>query len=308
MNIDNPYRAPSAAVADIAGNGEPELAGIGHRFGAATIDGILVLLFMVAAGYATGMFDSPLSGGSALVLHVAIALAGLAFFALTQSYFLKKSGQTIGKKIVGIRIVDLEDRLPSLGALLIRRYGFMFLVYAVPIFGGVLFIIDDLFIFKRDRRCLHDLVAKTKVVLNGPKYSAVTWLVAPFMFLFVIGMVASFVAPMFQDDTPKPARPAPPNRASRGAAPPARHSPAAPRPATPAPAPADAAAPAPVGKGQAAPGALGPGTVHDTMQTQPDAARATVDAGARQRLETSLRKCLDLKEPVAVIRCSEGVK
>jgi hypothetical protein len=34
----------------------------------------------------------------------------------------------------------------------------------VPILGAIFWITDSLFIFRADRRCLHDLMAGTKVV------------------------------------------------------------------------------------------------------------------------------------------------
>jgi len=33
---------------------------------------------------------------------------------------------------------------------------------------GLIGVVDTLFIFRRDRRCLHDLIADTIVVMDGP--------------------------------------------------------------------------------------------------------------------------------------------
>ncbi len=62
------------------------------------------------------------------------------------------------------RIVSVRDgRLLSFGRLIGLRYLPVWLVSVIPViqlFG----MIDALFIFRRDRRCVHDLIAGTKVV------------------------------------------------------------------------------------------------------------------------------------------------
>jgi hypothetical protein len=43
----------------------------------------------------------------------------------------------------------------------------MWSVSLVPGIGALAVTVDDLFIFRTDRRCLHDLIAGTKVVAVG---------------------------------------------------------------------------------------------------------------------------------------------
>jgi uncharacterized RDD family membrane protein YckC len=43
------------------------------------------------------------------------------------------------------------------------------IIGAVPMFGGLYSIADVLFIFGKDRRCLHDLLAGTRVVQGQPE-------------------------------------------------------------------------------------------------------------------------------------------
>ena len=47
------------------------------------------------------------------------------------------------------------------------RYVLVMLVAVIPFIGGLLGVIDFLFIFRSDRRCVHDLIAGTKVVSNS---------------------------------------------------------------------------------------------------------------------------------------------
>jgi uncharacterized RDD family membrane protein YckC len=73
-------------------------------------------------------------------------------------------GQTIGKKIVGIRIVDLDNNVPALAKILGLRYLPTRAAALIPIMGSIYSLVDALFIFFPNRRCLHDLIAGTKVV------------------------------------------------------------------------------------------------------------------------------------------------
>ncbi len=293
MSSDNPYRAPSAEVADFA-EGGLELAGRGHRFGAATIDGTLALLFLVPVGYSTGIYDFFGGHETSMLGNAAISALGFLFFMLTQAYFLKKSGQTIGKKIVGIRIVDLEDNLPSLSRLLFVRYGAMYLFNGLPL-GGVISLVDNVLIFRSDRRCVHDLIAKTRVVLHRPKLSSVTWFVLPFLLLIAVGVGAAVVMPMIErakyrheEERLK--------LAPRTAPAPAKHAPAAPapHPATDGARPADAATPPPAAQ--------------DTPRQEPEAPRVENAPAETQLSDAELRKCAALKDPAAIIRCSQGGK
>lgn len=74
-------------------------------------------------------------------------------------------GQTVGKLLIGIHIVRFSDgaRAGFLKAVLLRGMLFGILAF-LPVVGPFLLISDSLMIFRKDRRCLHDLVADTKVV------------------------------------------------------------------------------------------------------------------------------------------------
>jgi uncharacterized RDD family membrane protein YckC len=101
---------------------------------------------------------------------------GVAWLALlvVQVWMLTTRGQSIGKRICNIRIVRVEDgSMPGivhawvLRELLMTVIG-IFLGF-VPILGPFMLrpafhIADWCFIFRDDQRCLHDLIAKTKVV------------------------------------------------------------------------------------------------------------------------------------------------
>ncbi|HKB59724.1 MAG TPA: RDD family protein [Gallionellaceae bacterium] len=304
MNDVNPYRAPSAEIADIPENGELELAGIGHRFGAFVIDLAISLSLLFALAYASGTFDAVWDSEDS---HSGAAeMSGITFalFILTQSYFLKKHGQTIGKKIVGIRIVDRDGNLPGLGRLLFRRYLPICLYNAISVLGTLLAVIDVLLVFRRDRRCLHDMLAGTRVVMHNARHSSITWFIGPAFTLLVASITISTVDPMLDSPPPKPAVQA------RKTAP--KTQPTAPKPpaqtASARSTPAPAANALPAGNGAAnhpalAQAAATPVTATPGLDTA--SAQDTAPA-APQPSEAKLRKCATLGDAAAIIRCSQG--
>jgi len=164
MNEPNPYAPPKARVADVdAAAGE--LAGRWERLGAALLDGLIGLVWGLPLAYAFGVFNS-LGAAAALATQkrLELGIIGFVAFALVHGYFLNANGQTIGKKIVGMRIAMLDGSVPPLWRTLGLRYLPVTLVQLIPTVGGLLGLIDILLIFRDNRRCAHDLIAGTKVV------------------------------------------------------------------------------------------------------------------------------------------------
>ena len=93
--------------------------------------------------------------------YYAVAGFALAYFVL-QAFLLHKFGQSIGKKAVGIMIVDDQTMLKTniTRSFLIRSVVFIILNYFVFLIA----IIDFGFIFTKRNRTLHDRLAKTVVV------------------------------------------------------------------------------------------------------------------------------------------------
>ena len=92
----------------------------------------------------------------------------LIIFMAINSYLLVTKGQTLCKRMLGIRIVDAASNGAATAVKLLGlRYVLVLLVMAIPIIGQLLGLIDVLFIFRSDRRCVHDLIAGTKVVSNS---------------------------------------------------------------------------------------------------------------------------------------------
>ena len=166
MQDNNPYSAPSAAVADIAPAGSQELAGRGMRLAGAIIDALILLVIliplMVVGGYFSGFMTGQQPGMGTQLMWAAL---GFVIFVLVQGYPLGQSGQTWGKKALKMKIVDLDGRQPSLATLIGKRYLPVQAITAVPIVGGLFGLVNVLFIFGEERRCIHDLIAGTRVVV-----------------------------------------------------------------------------------------------------------------------------------------------
>jgi uncharacterized RDD family membrane protein YckC len=108
-----------------------------------------------------------------LILGGAVLAAGLLLLLIVQVWMLSTRGQSIGKRLIGVRIVKLDGSNPGfVHAWLMREFlmsVFGGLLSILPIVGPVmlrpaLHVTDWCMIFRDDRRCLHDLIASTKVV------------------------------------------------------------------------------------------------------------------------------------------------
>ena len=163
----NPYAPPLTSVRDIA---EPHTATApadrGTRLGAAILDGLIfaamvyVPLFVVAiiggiANPETGDNTNPL-----LAVGLLLAVIGFALWCWLTIVGMKANGQSIAKKMLGIKVVRTDGSPVSLGRLIWLRNVVNTLVGIIPLYG----LIDPLFIFQESRRCLHDKLADTIVI------------------------------------------------------------------------------------------------------------------------------------------------
>jgi uncharacterized RDD family membrane protein YckC len=144
-----------------------DLASRGKRLGGVLIDGLILMVILVPVILATGVLQQAFAGRQVTIgQQVTYGLLGTVVFLLLNGYLLATRGKTIGKVAVGTRIVDLQGQLPPLGKLLVLRYFIPWMAGTIPIVGGLFSLIDALFIFGRERRCIHDHLAGTRVV-NG---------------------------------------------------------------------------------------------------------------------------------------------
>jgi len=163
------YETPTAPTEEAGTPSGPELAGRGRRLGAYLIDLIIAgIVLGVLAVLNLGISLEDLARDPMTQqMSTAGGIAYLVIFMVINGYLLVTKGQTLGKLALGIRIVDaVSNGAATAVKILGLRYVLVMLVGAIPIIGGLLGLIDFLFIFREDRRCVHDLLAGTKVVSN----------------------------------------------------------------------------------------------------------------------------------------------
>ena len=108
----------------------------------------------------------------ALVAVVVFTLLPLFVVFIVQMVLLATRGQTIGKIIKKIRVVDaVTGEHPGWARLIFLRTIVSWLISGalnvIPFvgqgLGGLYFLVDSLFIFRADHRTIHDLIAGTRV-------------------------------------------------------------------------------------------------------------------------------------------------
>jgi uncharacterized RDD family membrane protein YckC len=161
------------------------LAGRGTRLTAATLDGLLVsvpLVPLLAVGIyyvvrarmevaRAGADDSlagPSSFGSSeltvlLVGAAAIGFLGAIGIVIYQWILISRTGQSLGKKWTGIRIEKIDGIPVTFGTGVVLRNWVPKIMGAVPYLGMLFHLVDCIYIFREDRRCLHDHIAGTRV-------------------------------------------------------------------------------------------------------------------------------------------------
>ncbi len=160
------YAAPESEVIETGKDNNQQIATRKSRFWAAMIDSLIIMLVTIPVGYFTGLWDGISAGVQPSIIHaLLIGILGIILFFLLNTRSLIASGQTIGKKKLGIKIVDIDGNVPTFKQHLYKRYALSLLAGQVPVIGGGLSLINIVFIFGKQKRCLHDRLAKTNVVV-----------------------------------------------------------------------------------------------------------------------------------------------
>ena len=184
----NPYQPPRTDQAPSpapAAAGAP-LATRWQRLGGAIADA--ALHFAAHAIVYMGASKAQVRGAGGNVLELYLRLgpwgyaAGAAVLGLTllQWFLITRRGQSLGKMLASARIVRMNGEPAGfLHGVAIRNWIFAAPTLLLPILGvsvdrplavlfGALAVVDVLFIFGAGRRCLHDLLAGTKVIDLNP--------------------------------------------------------------------------------------------------------------------------------------------
>lgn len=160
---DNPYAAPVAAVADAPAVGL-ELAERSTRLGAALLDGLFFGLAYIPIIVIAAASAGP--SANETTAYWVLGAGGVAILAVlvVNCVLLHRSGQTIAKKLLGIKVLRGDGSRASLARIIFMRILPTGVLGVIPLVGPVVSLVDSLLIFRDDRRCLHDQIADTVVV------------------------------------------------------------------------------------------------------------------------------------------------
>ena len=170
---ENPYAPPTSDLnaGQVPAPAAGQLAERGTRLAAAIVDGLLYMVALIPAliaGFQSGAFSE---GGSTALYRSFVSsglgmVSGGAWVALIiyQAYLVTTTGQSIAKKLFKIKIVKVDGSPVNFVSGVLVRNWLMMVLQQIPVANAVLPLADALFIFRQDRRCIHDLIAGTKVV------------------------------------------------------------------------------------------------------------------------------------------------
>jgi uncharacterized RDD family membrane protein YckC len=169
----NPYAAPGAVVEDAyafdANDLEARKASRWQRLGAAFVDGIIISLCMLPIFFQSfAAYNARVHGAVPPTFAVSgyvyvCFLLGLAVIVVN-CVLLSRNAQTIGKKLLGIKILRTDGSQATLGRIFLTRYLPIRLFGFIPFVGPIIALVDVLMIFGEEKRCLHDRIADTIVV------------------------------------------------------------------------------------------------------------------------------------------------
>lgn len=150
-----------------------DMASIGRRFLAFWLDSLIlttivalpVVLIFLAVGIPMGLFAGDpeavddAAGLAMIGLQLVLTVGIIAVWIFYEGWMLSRDGQTLGKKIMKIKVVTPEGANIARGQAY-QRAAIRQLIGIVPCLG----LIDYLVAFGQERTCIHDQAAKTRVV------------------------------------------------------------------------------------------------------------------------------------------------
>lgn len=155
------YRAqfsPDLGLVKLSNGQDAHLAGRLPRFGAAVVDGALPFVPALCGVLGTVVTNS----ATPMLIGVSVAFV----FVLIEWVMLAINGQSIGRRLFGVRIAKLDGSpCGFVRGVLLRSFVFGLLnALASLLLPGVLWLVDHCMIYRNDRRALHDFIAGTVVL------------------------------------------------------------------------------------------------------------------------------------------------
>jgi uncharacterized RDD family membrane protein YckC len=139
-----------------------ERAKFGDRFFASMVDGIIVVTPLRLVEFILTVL---IQSWYVSLINVFIVL--LVFFWYFSYFPYKNNGQTLGKKWLKIRIANLDGNSMSLGHFVVRdlvKNGILIVLQIIFGYAGTLWALTYLLALTKDRKALHDIIARTQVL------------------------------------------------------------------------------------------------------------------------------------------------
>ena len=155
------------------------LAERGARLLAASIDELILLgialpmvfgavptiIAMVSGGTDPELIDTgdivrAMLGGAGTIVTVVALIA----WCVITAWLVAANGQSIGKRMVGIKVVRTDGSRASFARIFLLRNVVNGLPNLLPYVGWLYQLVDPLLIYQESRQCLHDRIADTIVV------------------------------------------------------------------------------------------------------------------------------------------------
>ncbi|OQY57171.1 MAG: hypothetical protein DRR08_18065 [Candidatus Parabeggiatoa sp. nov. 2] len=203
----SPYQTPVTPTSGLTNENVQELARRDTRLVAHLVDGLIVItpafLFLLMAPFL--VVAAAESGGDK---EVVMFLALLFLFAVIlwlaipviNCILLYQNGQTIGKRLLSIKIVRTDGSRAGLLRIIFLRFLPIVILSNIGSklwWHGSVFLFDNLLIFQKSRCCLHDLIAGTIVIEATPcgsaHRSAATTLIAAVILFILLAIVSGSI-------------------------------------------------------------------------------------------------------------------
>lgn len=166
MSTPNPYAPPQAEVSDEPFPPSTQRAAPGRRLSAVILDVLFLFCAILPSVIAVGLERSARlhDGEMAATIGGVVSLIGLVVWLIWSLVLLHQGGQTLGKRVLRIRIVRSNGGRASLPRLILLRYLVSIVLLSLPNYGMLCFLCDSALVLGKARQCLHDRTADTIVV------------------------------------------------------------------------------------------------------------------------------------------------
>jgi uncharacterized RDD family membrane protein YckC len=176
MSTPNNYAPPQSVVADISSTDTPyEKATRLSRLGAVLLDGLILGIPLMPSYFAqiSTMVHANQRTFNYFTVWAAMARSGIYFYLgvlidlvliVITTILVYRNAQTIGKKLLGIKVARTDGSRATLARIFWLRYLVNSLIMWVPFLGSLYFLVDSCVIFGEQRRCVHDYIADTIVI------------------------------------------------------------------------------------------------------------------------------------------------